>query len=692
VGDHDIKKLNNAYGETAANILRPLQKQLAELATTVSEDFYNELLGRRDTAKILRRMSQDSFARLKQSQARHVMKLLDPDLTQKAHREASEHVGHVHAMVGLDFLLLVEAYMLYQNEIFELLRDQVSDAETRVTFMRVLSTRIMLDQVGQIDSYRQLDMQVSLAFSQIDQCVMSASNLPDLTRSILDTICGLEGGISGFVARADTAGQLQIEESYGAVAEQYQIAMETGEIPKISIDPNQLSGMGPGGQAWRSGEIVVSDAWELDPGTGPWRKVGSKLGFRSSAAVPLFDETGQTIAELSLYSSWPSYFSTTRIHMFLRHVQQVLSVGLQRLAQAPAIPIRKQRAYRRLLNEKRVVMHYQPIVNLKDGNVVKLEALARLQREDGALIYPQHYLRALGRDELLQLFTQGLEQACADCHAFEEQELSLQMAINFPTDGFDDPRYEKVLFQMLDGCGLPKSRLQMEVLESQDVGGIGPHRDFIQRLRDTGIRVAQDDLGSGHSSLLRLDQYPFDEVKIDQGLVRSALRHPERALAFILYLTRLAHAFNIFVTVEGLENPGMLEAAAILGADFGQGFGIAKPMPASEVMAWHRSYTFPIQHQTPSTALGAMAGYLLWDLQLATISEHPESIEQFVGAKAMVDEYINSNNLHGSQLDKLLKTNRELAFVRNDRDEWTSSVRSEVLEELTRYWLDMTGK
>lgn len=685
------QELNDPYDDAVASILRPLQQQLSEVAKAVSDDFYDELAGRSETSKILNRLTKGEFARLKQSQARHVMMLLDPDLTADTHREASEHVGQVHAMVGLDLLWLVEAYTLYQNEIYKMLWHQVPDAESRERFMRILSMRIMLDQVGQVSGYRQLDMQISLAFSQIDQCVMSVSNLPDLERSILDTICGLAGEVSGFVARADTTGQLQIEESHGAIAEQYQTAMEAGDIPRISIDPNQLAGMGPGGQAWRSGEIVVSDAWNLDPGMDPWQKVGSKLGFRSSAAVPLFDENGQSIAELSLYSAWPGYFSTMRINGFLRHVQQVMSMSLQRLAHAPAIPIHKQRAYRRMLNEKHVVMHYQPIINLKDGSVVKLEALARLRGEDGALIYPQQFLRSLGQEELLQLFSQGLEQACADCHALDEQQLSLTMAINFPPEGFDDPRYEQALIQVLDACHLPRTRLQLELLESQDAGGIDPNLNFIQRLHDAGIRVAQDDLGSGHSSLLRLDQYPFDEVKIDQGLVRSALRHPERALAFILYLTRLAHAFNIFVTVEGLENPGMLEAAAILGADRGQGYGIAKPMPASEVIAWHRLYRYPIQHQNPSTALGAMAGYLLWDLQLTTISEHPDSIDKFVGAKAMVDEFINSNNLRGSQLDKLLKINHELAFVRNERDEWTSAVRAQVLEELTSYWLTAEG-
>lgn len=156
------------------------------------------------------------------------------------------------------------------------------------------------------------------------------------------------------------------------------------------------------------------------------------------------------------------------------------------------------------------------------------------------------------------------------------------------------------------------ARLALEVLETRGTLHDAPrHRDTIARLRDAGVTIEQDDLGAGHSSLVRLDRFPFDAVKVDQELVSGALRNPQRALEFILYLTRLAHALETPVTVEGLEDLDILEAAAILGADCGQGYAIAHPMERSELRAWHAAYVYPIDPNAPRTELGASAERLI---------------------------------------------------------------------------------
>lgn len=680
------------YGDMATELLLPLSPDLASLAPNVADKLYETLAGISRTADIIARLRPEEFKRLKQRQAQHVIMLLSADLTRAAHLIEAQRAGHAHAMVGIDALWLIEAYNLYQDEIHKLLQSRVPPSESREKLMRIVCQRVLLDLEGQMSSYRAIDAEITAAFSRIDRHAMSTPNLTDLARGALEVIGELSGEVCAFFARVDDAGELQIEQSQGLAAEQYHLAMEAGKVPKISIDPTIVAGRGPGGRAWRSGEITVSDAWLIESDKAPWKSVGEALGFRSSAAVPLHDESGRSIALLSLYSAWPGYFSTGRIRGFFSHVQQILSHAIQQSMSSPVIPLREQQAYRQMLNEKRVVMHYQPIIDLRDGNLTKVEALARICSSDGELISPQRFLPALGGEELLLLFVQGLEQACTDFVATYPAQPGIRIAINFPAEGFDDPRYENALFRTLDKFGLPPTNLQLEVLETKDAGdGTESRQAFLQRLRDAGIQIAQDDLGSGHSSLLRLEQYPFDEVKIDQGLVRGALHNPKRAVEFILYLTRLAHAFNIPVTVEGLENLGMIEAAAILGADRGQGYGIAKPMPATELTSWQKNHHYQVQAQKPRTAIGAMAGYLLWDLQLSAISERPELIAEFVGAKAIVDQFIETNNLQGGPIDQLLRRNHELAATSNDQHETAKIVRAQLIKELTEYWLSETS-
>ena len=683
----------DAYGESIAAALSPIKEPIARFSEQFVAAFYDALSSAAQTAELINRLSPSEFSTLRRHQVQHLIMLLDPALTGPAHVARAERVGRAHALVGVDILWVVEAFSLYQQQIHQILGPLVPASEQREHIMRVVSRRILLDLEGQVSSLRRVEVETALALSQIEQHARGAANLADLIRSVMATIGRLDGDVCGFFARADAGGQLQIEASFGVAADRYHQAMEAGRIPKISIDPAAGAGQGPGGRAWRSGQIVATDAWASASGPVPWRTLGAELGFRSSAAVPLLDAAGRSIALLSLYSAWPGYFSTIRVSSFLRHVQHVLGHGILQRNEASVIPLRDQQAYRQLLERQRVVMAYQPIVSLRDGRLLKLEALARLQGDDGTLIAPHGFLPAFGHAEFLQLLEQGLKQACADCQELERRGLRTKVAINFPAQGLGDSRYEAVLMGVLNACDLDINRLELEILETRDGDSHTELRQgFVQRLRERGVRFAQDDLGAGHSSLLRMDQYAFDEVKIDQGLVRGALHKPQRALEFIVYLVRLAHAFNTAVTVEGLENLGMIEAAAILGADQGQGYGIAKPMPAAEIMAWQRSYRYPVDPRNPRTALGAMAGYLLWDMQMAVLADRPGLAGDFQGARSIVEHFIATHQLGDRPLGKLLRANALHNPSRAEGDAINAVTRLQVLEHLTAHWLDEIGR
>lgn len=681
------------YGPEAKELLQPLQPVLHELARHIADRFYETLARMEPAASVLGWLRENEFTRLRQRQAEYIAMLLSSELTQAVHLVEAKRAGKAHALVGVQVLWLIEAYTVYQDEIYGAVCAQTTEPLARERIMRIVSHRSLFDLQYQVSSYRELDAEITSAFSALDQHVASVANITDLVRGALDIIGNLSGDVCLFFGRADDRGELQIEQSYGAAAEQYHQAMEAGTVPRISIDPNAESGRGPGGRAWRSGEIVVSDDWLIESDKAPWQSIGEALGFRASAAVPLIDESGRSFALLSLYSGWPGFFSTDRARGFLRHVQRVLSHAVQQCMLAPVIPMREQQAYRQMLRDQRVVIHYQPVIDLTDGHLVKVEALARLCAGDGELISPDRFLPALGRNELLDLFKQGLKRACDACRALRAQQIDTKVAINFPAEGFDDRRYEDALFEILKQCDFRAEHLQLEVLETHDAGELTDSRKaFLQHLREAGVEIAEDDLGSGHSSLLRLDQYSFDEVKIDQGLVRSVLHNPKRAVEFILYLTRLAHAFDIPVTVEGLENVGLIEAAAVLGADRGQGYGIARPMPLDELPAWHRNFRYSIEPSKPRTAIGAMAGYLLWDMQLAALSERPELAADFVGARVLVEAFITANNLGGSRIDELLRRNQELAALEHNQGEAASSVRAQLIDQLTEHWLaEMSG-
>ncbi len=135
--------------------------------------------------------------------------------------------------------------------------------------------------------------------------------------------------------------------------------------------------------------------------------------------------------------------------------------------------------------------------------------------------------------------------------------------------------------------------------------------DRLHAIRDLGIRVALDDIGSAYSSLINLRDLPVDMMKLDQSFARGLGQRP-RDLHFVLSLQGLAHSIGKHLVVEGVETIEIRDALRVLGVELGQGYGIARPMPAEAVAAWATGCR--IRHAgsdlTPTSLLGAYAGHL----------------------------------------------------------------------------------
>lgn len=652
---------SDAYGERVESLFQDTQDLVVPAAEAFVRAFYGDLTHSDTIIPILDRLAPEQFERLQGRQVEHFKMLMSPGLTFARHLDVSRRIGRVHAMVGVDLLWLIEAYSLYQRNIQDVVQARPLPPDRYNAFMWAVSRRLTVDMQAQAESYQQLERDGTRALSQIDQLLVTADSLPDLLTGVMKIFDDLDGLLGAFIARPNARGQMQVEIASTGPVQTYLEAMQAGDIPAMSIHGDETAGRGPAGKAWRSGRVERTDNYEVDASMRPWGRLGNKLGFRSSVAIPLLDEAGQAVAILSLYSDWVGYFSTTARQAFLGHIQQVLSLAILRFRRRRVIPYTERHHYRRLLEMRQVVMLYQPIVDMRRGTLRKVEALARLRDDDGRLISPYNFLPAFGNVDLLHLFEHGLEQACEDMQYWRAQGLTTEMAINFPPQGISDQRYQEVLLAAVQAGRLDPRQLHLEILESEDTEDAV--RDyFITQLQGLGIRFAQDDLGAGHSTLLRMDSFPFDEIKIDQGLVRGGMNKPQRALEFVRHLTRLGHDLQTMVTVEGLENDGLVEAAAILGADSGQGYAIARPLPAAELPSWYAGFEIALEPFKPRTVLGALAGYLLWDKQLEILSDWPWLVEDFVNSPCAVRQFIDFNGLDGSALDELLKRTHAAAL------------------------------
>jgi len=434
------------------------------------------------------------------------------------------------------------------------------------------------------------------------------------------------------------------------------MALGRGEAMPIDVKPDSPLGGGPTGRAWRTATVQRCPHYGTDPAMAAWREQALAMGVVSSVAVPLCPLPATPSAVLTLYSPYAGGLQSEDQQAFVDQLKNLLDLALARLAPprpgTALLPFFVRQRWRALIDTDALQVHYQPVVRLRDGRVTELEALARLRDSDGQLLMPGRFLPALGDDDLVGLFRQVLLQATAERERLAQLGHPLDMSVNAPAEALQDPRYAAAAAAVLAASSCRAESLLFEILESP----LGMEHDEpeamagMRAFKALGVRLVEDDLGAGYSSLIRLRQWPFDRIKIDQAIVMQAVDDPLRTLRFIRQLIRLGHDLDLEVVVEGLETLGLTEAALLLGADMGQGYALARPMPAESLPDWlgdvHDGWTRAV----PSTALGALAGALLWEERLHALPLDSAFWQQHADAACAAGSYLDRSVLPLPQL------------------------------------------
>lgn len=197
------------------------------------------------------------------------------------------------------------------------------------------------------------------------------------------------------------------------------------------------------------------------------------------------------------------------------------------------------------------------------------------------------------------------------------------MSINLPPSVLRNPGCTRWVASTLNRHNIAPHRLVVELLENHVEDCDIQSRAFNDLLA-LGVGMAMDDLGAGHSSLRRLTALAFSTVKIDHRILAQLRTSPIPTLTFLTTMIQLAHDMGWDVIAEGLEDAGITEAASTLGIPYGQGYYLARPLPAESVPAWIADFTLPSRHPSFHTFPGALAYH--W--QLARLdSPHPGPLD-----------------------------------------------------------------
>jgi EAL domain-containing protein (putative c-di-GMP-specific phosphodiesterase class I)/ActR/RegA family two-component response regulator len=235
-------------------------------------------------------------------------------------------------------------------------------------------------------------------------------------------------------------------------------------------------------------------------------------------------------------------------------------------------------------------VHYQPKVDMRTGLVRGMEVLARWTHPRLGRIAPDQFIAlAESRGLIYDLTLRVLRRAIVQAAAWQHVGFTPKLAVNLSPLLLDNPDIVRELTDLVEGQGVSATQLVLEITESAGVEHLGKAIAMLTRLRLKGFGLSLDDYGTGFSSMQQLARLPFTELKIDRSFVHDA--HQRRNLSVILESALdMARRLELTSVAEGIETLEDWRLLQRYDCAVGQGYLIAKPMPAGQVPEWLRQH------------------------------------------------------------------------------------------------------
>ncbi len=245
---------------------------------------------------------------------------------------------------------------------------------------------------------------------------------------------------------------------------------------------------------------------------------------------------------------------------------------------------------RRALQQNELTLHYQPKVDLHNGHIIGVEALARWQKHDGSWISPADFIPIAEKSSLILDIGQWLiEHSCKQIREMMDVGLyDISVAINISARQFRSENLVQQLSGAIERHGISAQQIELELTESMLMQEPERAIECMQNLKQLGVTISLDDFGTGYSSLGYLSRFPIDALKIDQSFVRGMLTEPDDA-EIVSAIIGLAHRLKLRVVAEGVETADELAFLRSQGCDELQGYYFSKPLPADDFAELRRS-------------------------------------------------------------------------------------------------------
>ena len=249
------------------------------------------------------------------------------------------------------------------------------------------------------------------------------------------------------------------------------------------------------------------------------------------------------------------------------------------------------RDLRQAIQDQDLMLYYQPKIDCATGDLHGVEALLRWLHPDRGFIPPDQFIPLAEQTGLIDpLTTWVLETALRQCQAWKLTGRSIPVAVNLSARALQDQRLPPLISQLLPRYGLSPALLTLEITESSLMLDPAGAESVLTRLHTLGVRLSIDDFGAGYSSLAYLKNLPVQEVKIDKSFVLDMKTATDiKGAAIVRSVITLAHALDLRVVAEGVEDAETKMILDDLDCDTIQGYHISRALPASDLDRWLRT-------------------------------------------------------------------------------------------------------
>ncbi|MEX6725703.1 putative bifunctional diguanylate cyclase/phosphodiesterase [Parapedomonas caeni] len=326
-------------------------------------------------------------------------------------------------------------------------------------------------------------------------------------------------------------------------------------------------------EAHSEGEVAALARRIVDTISEPYTVNGAQVVIGASIGIALAPRDGSDADQLMRHADLALYRSKSDG----RGTYCFFVAEMDHQAQARRI---LELDLREALAQRQLSLHFQPIVNIKSGQVSGFEALLRWRHPDRGMISPAEFIPVAEETGLIQAVGEWvIHEACREAASWPAP---LKVAVNLSPSQFRNRQLVDIIQQALTTSGLPPERLEIEITESLLLEDNDAVLHMLSALREKGVRISLDDFGTGFSSLGYLRSFPFTKIKIDQSFIRDVATRNDSA-AIVRAVTGLANSLGMVTTAEGVETSEQLDALRGFDCVEVQGYLFSRPVPAQDI-------------------------------------------------------------------------------------------------------------